>query len=1082
MAPPNVGVPVSWTGSTSPYPRERCLHDLFSEQARLHPDRVAVAWRDHRYTYAEVEGLSNSIAATLRDLGLERGAVVAVCQDRSADAIVFMVAVIKAGGVYLALDATLPDERLRFQVEDSGAARVFVDSANAARFATFDVPVSTLDPASWSSRKDRGSAANDPEDAMQAAHLMYTSGSTGRPKGALIPHRAIVRLVRETNYTTLRPDDTVLQLGFLGFDPVFFEVWGTLLAGARLLVGAEPRNIAGTAALIRAERVTVFFVTPAYFNHLVDFHAEDLVGVRQILVGGETMSRTHARRALEMLPRTEILNTYGPTENATFTTTHSVRLEDCGGPIPLGRPIANTQVFILDGEMRPVPVGIAGELCASGDGLALAYLNRPELNAQRFITLPGSQLGLGDDTPVRLYRCGDGARWREDGLIDFLGRLDRQIKFRGLRLEPEELESALREHPSIHDAAIALENAGTVEARLVAWIACPRDPIPSHHELRRHLETRIALSFVPSLFVAVREMPMNTNGKVDFGALRERLASVAPRPGLGSASGEESDALARVLTMMREALGSDALGPDDDFFAAGGHSLLAAKLMARIERAFARRIDAVRSFERPTARRLATLLEEPVGEALPPGLVKWRDGSEGPPLIFAYGIEGHPLNPSALVPHLPENLGVYLLRSADLLDEPGREVSLEELAARCVSDLIDAFPRGPFRLAGYSFAGTLAFEMAIQLIAQGREVAFLGLIDRDAGFLIGPWLLNTRSGHAHGGLRPGHEAALRRYVPGWCPVRIDLFVTRDQDSDRYFLPDTGWGLLSSDPPIVHEVAGTHLDLFFEPQVARLGAALRHALAAAQTRPPVEHRRPDAAQLWTEPRRLAGRGEFVALFDWYLERVSVEPTAPGWVYENLARLAQALKRIDAVAPLFERLLDGEHEDATLAFVARGLLGPWLLSRGETARAEAMLRWLKDRPATSAEHYRHWSTALADLGRLSEAVSAARHAVDKHGDAWWLHSHLAWILLRADALTPARAAAARALELTHEPAWPLRFMSEILDRLGDYEGAVAHARHAVEAAPEEPAMSQYLQGLISRGRPTSDSAEVGTRAPE
>jgi aspartate racemase len=420
------------------YPRTRTIHALFEEQAAATPEAVAVLFGDQELTYDRLNRLANRLAQRLRQLGVSRGTPVALCLERSPELIVALLGILKAGGAYVPLDPLYPDDRLAFMLQDTAAPVALVHPPTQERLRP------ALDRSGALGVDVRGLADGLPDaqgpagetTADDLAYVMYTSGSTGRPKGVLVGHRAVVRLVRDTNYCRFGPDEVFLQLAPLSFDASTFEVWGPLLNGGRLALlppGAVALEALGAA--IRRYRVTTLWLTAGLFHLMVEQRPQDLAGLRQLLAGGDVLSPPHVRRALAALRDGVLINGYGDT--VRWAIRPGGRYDPVGDTVPISRPISNTTVHILDESRQPVPAGVAGELYIGGDGLAQRYLNNPELTSEKFVPDPFS-----DDPAARLYRTGDRVRRRPDGAIEFLGRLDDQVKILGHRIEPGKLEVA----------------------------------------------------------------------------------------------------------------------------------------------------------------------------------------------------------------------------------------------------------------------------------------------------------------------------------------------------------------------------------------------------------------------------------------------------------------------------------------------------------------------------------------------------------------------------------------------------------------------------------------------------------------
>ncbi|MCP4766410.1 MAG: amino acid adenylation domain-containing protein, partial [Gammaproteobacteria bacterium] len=458
---------IDWNQTTTDYPRDQTVPELFEWQVAASADAIAIEYEGKTLTYAQLNERANQLAHYLQARGVGAEVMVGISVERSLDLVVALLGILKAGGAYLPLDPDYPLARLGFMLEDAEVKTIVTTSSQRARIPLFSGEVICLDtdgPAIAEESRD------NPDSGITAdslIYVIYTSGSTGRPKGTLIEHRSAVRLVKNTNYVTLGPEDVLLQFAPVAFDASTFELWGSLLNGARLVIFPAGRSsLEELGQVIKDRGVTTLWLTSALFSQMVDSHLPRLSGIRQLLAGGEALSLPHVKKMLAQLGEGRLINGYGPTENTTFTCCHVMtRDSELQQSVPIGRPISNTMVYILDARMHPVPVGVPGELYIGGDGLARGYLNQPEMTAERFVPHPFS-----DDPQARLYATGDLVRYRQEGSIEFIGRIDHQVKVRGYRIELGEIETALINHEALHDAVAIVREDEPGDKRIAAYV------------------------------------------------------------------------------------------------------------------------------------------------------------------------------------------------------------------------------------------------------------------------------------------------------------------------------------------------------------------------------------------------------------------------------------------------------------------------------------------------------------------------------------------------------------------------------------------------------------------------------------
>ncbi len=592
-----------WSGARTAYPRESSIQELFEAEVERAPEAVAVIFGEQQLTYRELNERANQLAHHLRGLGVGPDTLVGLCLERSLELIVGLLGILKAGGAYAPLDPNYPPERLAFMLEDS-AAPVLLTEKWFADILPAKSKIVCID-SDWEqiARSSTDNPANQ-NSADSLAYLMYTSGSTGQPKGIGIPHRGVVRLVRNTNYYDFGPDETLLQLAPISFDASTFEVWGSLLNGGRLVVmPPDAPSLEELARALQQHGITTLFLTTGLFHLMTDGQLESLLGLRRLLSGGEVLSPQAVHKVLEADSALTFCDIYGPTENTTFSTFYPMQSgASFGATVPIGKPINNTQVYVLDSELRPTPAGVPGELYLGGDGLARGYHNRPELTGERFVPDPFSGV-----RGARLYRTGDRVRFLSGGNIEFLGRFDYQVKVRGFRIELGEIENVLAGHEAIKEVIVELRGEVSEEKRLIAYVVSESDADLSTEDLRDYLSMRLPDYMVPNSFVMLERMPLTSNGKVDRKALpepdtqRPELAEsyVAPRT-------QVEQQISEIWSSM---LGIDLVGINDNFFELGGHSLLATQLASTVRKQFQIELPLHVIFDSPTVAEMAAHVE-----------------------------------------------------------------------------------------------------------------------------------------------------------------------------------------------------------------------------------------------------------------------------------------------------------------------------------------------------------------------------------------------------------------------------------------------------------------------------------------
>ncbi len=600
-APRLTSVPRSLHAQAAVHP-PRSVQELFEQQAARRPDAIALLFGKERLTYRELNERANRLARHLRAKGVAREVLVGVCLRRSLDMIVALLAVLKAGGAYVPLDPDYPPERVSFMLEDTRAPIFIVDSYAAA----LPIRVATtvrLDRDADSFEAYESGDLGVPIEPNNLVYVMYTSGSTGRPKGVLIEHRGVIHLVKDTDYVSFDESHRFLQLAPISFDASTFEIWGPLLNGASLaIMPPGTPSLEDLADAIREFQVTTLWLPAGLFNLMVGQHPEMLEPLRQLVTGGDAGSVAHFLKVLEAVPHCRLVNGYGPTEATTFAVCLTARAEDLSGSsVPIGYSIKNTPVWVLDSVFNPVPVGETGELYIGGDGVARGYLNLLDLTAGKFVVPTWAP-----DPSMRLYRTGDLVRYRKDGALEFLGRLDDQVKISGYRVEPGEIAAALREHHAVRDALVLAEVNSSGDKHLVGYVVPAFAPGPDQLELRAFLQRKLPHFMVPAVLVSVDEIPLSHNGKADRAALlkaQDRAAGHREKIGLRVNSLEET-----IAAVWREVLNLASIGTHDTFFDLGGDSLQLIQVHSKLQKLLAVKFTITDLFQYPTVSALAERL------------------------------------------------------------------------------------------------------------------------------------------------------------------------------------------------------------------------------------------------------------------------------------------------------------------------------------------------------------------------------------------------------------------------------------------------------------------------------------------
>ncbi|MBW4647611.1 MAG: amino acid adenylation domain-containing protein [Kastovskya adunca ATA6-11-RM4] len=760
---------VEWNHTRRDYPQEQCFHQLFAAQVEQTPEAIALVFEDKQLTYSQLNIRANQLAHYLQKLGVVPEVLVGICLDRSVEMIVGLLGILKAGGGYLPLDPTYPQERLNFMLEDAQVSILLTDSLNAALFQGWgDLQQGGTIVCLDKDAEMIGSTLREPflrgitaiaqpnqqnptsrVTADNLAYVIYTSGSTGKPKGVQIQHRGLCNLAKaQIEIFNLSPGKRVLQFASLSFDASIFEIVMALLTGATLYLAKKASLLPGQSLieLLRDKAITHVTLPPAVLTVLP---TAELPALQTIIAAGESCSPDIVRR---WAANRQFFNAYGPTEATIWSMVAEIP-ENSTKPV-IGHPIANTQVYILDAQLQPVPIGIRGELYIGGDGLARGYLNRPELTAERFIPNPlrkAEVKGQPDeaenllqtswntppwelrlDSANRLYKTGDLARYRPDGNIEFLGRMDDQVKIRGFRIELGEIEAVLSQHLAVRETAIVAREDVPGTQRLVAYV------VPSQETslmlgtpgfapaLRQFLKEKLPEYMVPSAFVVLESLPLTPNGKVDRRALpapdwlqqpREKVF-IAPR----------TPTQLTLAKIWAEVLHLERVGIDDNFFDLGGDSLLAVRLVEQIHQQFQQELPLSTLFLNPTVAALASTLSSETDLPWSP-LVPIQPAGSNLPFFCVHPIFGVVFPYYELAAHLGADQPFYGLQPLGIDGKHPPLNRVEDMAAYYIKALRAVQPEGPYSLGGWSFGGLVAFEMAQQLQRQGQQVALLAVLD-----------------------------------------------------------------------------------------------------------------------------------------------------------------------------------------------------------------------------------------------------------------------------------------------------------------------------------------------------------------
>ena len=718
---------IDWNNTTAAYP-QITIPQVFESRAEKRPTKYALIFAGNALTFTELNRRANQVAHYLKKQGIGRGNFVAICLERSAEMVVALLGVLKAGAAYLPLDPAYPPDRLHFMLSETQPALLISQSILASSFTDHTQPTLCLDLAQADLAQEDQTNLQIDIKADDIVYVMYTSGSTGRPKGVLGLHRgAINRFHWMWQKYPFADDDVCCQKTALGFVDSVWEIFGPLLQGKPLViipdeVLKDTKRFIQTLANYHVSRIVLVPSLLRVMLNLIPDLQQQLPSLKFWVTSGETLPVELAHQFAEAMPASTLVNLYGSSEVSADATWHQIRTGQSLTSVPIGRPIANTQIYLLDKHLQPVPIGVPGELYISGDGLARGYLNRPELTEKAFISDPFCY-----QPDSRLYKTGDLGRWLSDGNIEYIGRVDHQVKIRGFRIELGEVETVLSQHPNVSEAAVTAREDLPDEKRLVAYFVSSRKKIPTITELRRYLKQKLPNYMIPSAFVLVDALTLLPSGKVDRRAL-PAPDKVWQEP--SDSSVKPRDELELQLTKIWEkGLGIKNVGIKDNFFDLGGHSLLAVRLFAQIQKIFGKDLPLTTLFQAPTVEQLADVLRQEGWSSPWSSLVPIQHSGSKPPFFCVHGCGGIVFHMQGFARHLFPEQPLYGLKAQGLEKGQTPHSRIEDMAAFYIKEIQTVQPDGPYYIGGTGYGGAVVLEIAQQLKSQGQNVVFLALIN-----------------------------------------------------------------------------------------------------------------------------------------------------------------------------------------------------------------------------------------------------------------------------------------------------------------------------------------------------------------
>ena len=883
---------VEWNKTAADYPKDKCIHQLFEEQVERTQNAVAVVYKEEQLTYKELNEKANQLAHYLQKLGVEPDTLVGICVERSLEIVIGLLGILKAGGAYVPIDSNYPAERIEYMLKDSAVSVLLTQEKISETLPKIEAQKICLDR-DWLTIAQENN--NNPLSQVKAdnlAYVIYTSGSTGKPKGAMNAHQGVVNRLSWMQETyRIDNKDKILQKTPFSFDVSVWEFFWTLATGATLIV-AKPEGHKETDYLVeiieKYQITTLHFVPSMLTVFLENENLEKCQSLNRVICSGEALS-FNLKETFKQKLNCQLHNLYGPTEVAIDVSFWDCRQTTEQKIVPIGKPVGNTQLYILDQQLKPVPVGISGELHIGGKQVGKGYLNRPDLTSEKFIPNP---FGEG-----KLYKTGDLCRYLPDGNIEYIGRIDHQVKIRGFRIELGEIESLLSTHPEIRETVVVAREDQPSNKQLVAYVVPQQEPVNLSY-LRDFLKEKLPDYMIPGAFVSLEALPLTPNGKVNRRAL--------PAPDLSLRSLEDRFLAPRdhlewqLAQIWSDILGVEPIGVKSNFFDLGGHSLLSVRLIAQIQQQFGKSLSLATLFQSPTIEQLASILRHQTDDSLPwSSLVAIQSKGSKPPFFCVPGAGGNVIYFSELARHLDPERPFYGFQSLGLDGKSQPHTHVEDMAADYIKALQDVQPQGPYFLGGHSFGGKVAFEMAQQLQKQGHEVALLAILDTVAPLpgtqelidvnvdearwltnlatIIEDWLgdrlevsyeelallapeeqlsyfkerlqnanllpPNTETTQVRSLIEVFKTNSQIKYIPQEVyPTRIALFrcgefpaekVANEAVAEILQDPTWGWNQLLAESLEMHWVSGNHMTMMTQPHVQDLAEQLRDCIERTQ---------------------------------------------------------------------------------------------------------------------------------------------------------------------------------------------------------------------------------------------------------